>query len=201
MDATVEDGVDGALVAALESGESVLAAAGALLDYTGEVRVERAREGALRSVANAARQVELTPVRVTAESRATVRFAPGHHGELVACDASDRTVSVARPAFLAAPGDVDVSVDRVGNAPDRGVGLFLTSFAGATVYAAGRGRVERFEVEGERVVAADHVVAFDDRADVSVRRLSAVEDATAVCRVRGPGAVWVATRRAGSSAN
>ncbi|WP_232700432.1 AIM24 family protein [Halobacterium wangiae] len=198
METAVEDGVDGVLIATLDAGESLLAAAGALVDHTGGLRVERAREGVLRTVANAARKREQTPVRVTAERETTARFAPEHHGELVACEVGERRVAAARTAFLAATDGVRVGADRVGNAPDRGHGLFLTTLSGAgTVFLASRGRVERVDVaDGEgRVVSADHVVAFDSRADVSVERISALEDATATCRIGGPGTVWVGTRR------
>ncbi|MFC3478133.1 AIM24 family protein [Halobacterium litoreum] len=196
MDASVGDGVAGVLEVEFDAGDSLLTAAGALLDHDGGVRVSRAREGVLRSVANAARQREQTPVRVSAERETTARFAPDHHGELAACDLGDRTVRAARSTFLAATGDVRVGAGRVGNAPDRGVGLFLTTLSGdGTAFLAGRGRVERVDVDGEYAVAADHVVAFDGDADVTVERAGALEDATPVCRVAG-GAVWVGTRRA-----
>jgi uncharacterized protein (AIM24 family) len=195
MDATVEDGV---LDVSFDAGDSLLAAAGSLVDHTGDVRIERAREGVLRTVANAARKRERTPVRLTAERETNARFAPDHHGELVACEVGDRRVAAARTAFLAATDGVRIGADRVGNAPDRGHGLFLTMLSGeGTAFLAGRGRVERVDVAAgeDRVVCADHVVAFDDRADVSVERISALEDATATCRVGGPGTVWVGTRR------
>lgn len=198
MDATVEDGLAGLLVVAFDAGESLLAAAGSLVDHDGGVRVERARGELVRSVANAAGQREQTPVRVTADRETTARFAPDHHGELVACETRDRTLAVVRPAFLAATGDLRVGVDRVGNAPSRGVGLFLTTLSGdGTTFVAGRGRVERVTVDAgdEYAVAAAHVAAFDDRADVTVERVGALDDATPVCEFEGPGTVWVGTRR------
>lgn len=198
METTVEDGVDGVLVVSFDAGDSLLASAGSLVDHAGGLRVERAQGGVLRTVANAARQRECTPVRVTAERATTARYAADHHGELVACDLGDRRVAAVRTAFLAATDGVSVGADRVGNAPDRGHGLFLTSLSGdGTAFLAGRGRVERVDVADgdDRVVAGDHVVAFDDRADVTVERISALEDAAATCRVRGPGTVWVQTRR------
>ncbi|MDH5020543.1 AIM24 family protein [Halobacterium rubrum] len=199
MDATVEDGLAGVLAVELDAGESVLAASGAIVDHTGGVRVERAREGALRSVANAARQREVTPVKVTATEAATARFAPRHHGEVAACGLDEGTVSVARDAFLAAPAGVRVGAGSIGNAPTRGMGLFLTQLTGdgGAAYVAGRGRVERVALaEGEsRVVAAANVVAFEDRVGVTVERVSAMEDAASVGRFHGPGAVWLSTRR------
>jgi len=198
MDATVEDGPGGTLVVDLDASESVLAASGSLVDHTGSVRVERAREGVLRSVANAARQREVTPVRVTATGETTVRFAPRHHGEVAACGLGDGTVSVAREAFLAAPGNARVGAGSIGNAPTRGMGLFLTELSGdGDAYVAGRGRVERVDLaEGEtRVVAAANLVAFEDRVGVSVERVSAMEDAASVGRFHGSGSVWLSTRR------
>lgn len=198
MDATVEDGVGGLLVVSFDAGDSMLASSGTLVDHTGGLSVDRAREGVLRSVANAASQRERTPVRVTAERETTARFAPDHHGELVACDVGERRVAAARMSFLAATADVRIGADRVGNAPDRGHGLLLTTLSGGgTAYLAGRGRVDRVDVaDGDaRVVSGDHIVAFDDRATVNVERISALEDATATCRIRGPGTVWVQSRR------
>ncbi|MUV60864.1 AIM24 family protein [Halobacterium sp. CBA1126] len=203
MDASVEDGAAGLLVVELAAGESVLAASGALVDYVGELRVKQAREGVLRSVANA-RHRERTPVRVTADAATTVRFGPGHRGSVVAADLGENSVAATRESFVAATDDVRVGADRVGDAPARGSGLFLTTVAGdGTVYLAGRGRVERVTVpEGdERVVAAANVVAFDADADVSVERVGATEDAAPACRIRGPARVWTATRPAPAAGN
>ncbi|MCD2201821.1 AIM24 family protein [Halobacterium sp. KA-6] len=196
MEATAEDGTGGLLVVELEAGESLLAASGALVDYVGKLRVERAREGVLRSVANA-RERQRTPVRVVADTATTVRFAPPHHGSLVAAGLEAEGVAATREAFVAATGDVRVGADRVGDAPARGSGLFLTTVSGGgTAYLAGRGRVDCVQVpEGEeRVVAAANVVAFDTDAAVSVERVGAVEEAEPVCRIRGPATVWTATR-------
>ncbi|WP_336035246.1 AIM24 family protein [Halobacterium yunchengense] len=197
MDASVEDGAGGVLVVELAAGESVLAASDALVDHTGGVRVERAREGVLRSVANAARQRQRTPVRVTASDAATVRLAPRYHGRLVAADLGRGDVAAVADAFVAASAAVRVGADRVGEAPARGSGLFLATVSGGgTAYLAGRGRVDVVDVPdgGERVVSAASVVGFDADAEVSVERAGATEDAPPTCRVRGPARVWVATR-------
>lgn len=204
MDATVEDGLAGVLAVSLEPGASLLAASGSLVDHTGGIRVERARKGVLRSVANAAQQREVTPVRVTAAggTTATVRFAPGRIGAVGSCDLdSAGVVSVARSAFLAAPGDTDIGAGSVGNAPTRGMGVLLTELSGSgTAYVSGPGRVERVALGGgdTRVVATDHVVAFDDRVGAGVERVSAMEDAPAVARFHGPGAVWLSSRPRGA---
>ena len=198
MDATVEDGLAGALVVDLSADESMLAASGSLVDHTGSVRVERARSGVLRSVANAARQREVTPVRVTATGETTVRFAPRYHGEVAACGLGNGTVSVARDSFLASPAGVRIGAGSIGNAPTRGMGLFLTEVSGdGDAYVAGRGRVERVDLGASetRVVAAANLVAFEDRVGVSVERVSAMEDAASVGRFHGPGSVWLSTRR------
>lgn len=200
MDASVESGADGALVVDLEAGESVLAATDSLVDHTGGVQVERAREGVLRSVANAAS--ERAPIRVNAKADATVRLAPPFRGEVVACDVTEEPVAATQSAFLAATDDVEVGADRVGDAPARGDGLFLTTLTGeGTVYLAGCGRVDAVTVEAgdEHVVSADHVVAFEQRAEVTVERAAAVEDVTPTCRIVGPATVWVGTRRESGS--
>jgi uncharacterized protein (AIM24 family) len=198
MDATVGDGLGGVLAVELDAGESLLAASGSLVDHTGGVRVERAREGVLRSVANAARERQVTPVRVVASDAATARFAPSFHGEVAACDLVDGDVSTAQGAFLAAGDDVAVGADSVGSAPARGAGVFLTTVSGEeAAYVAGRGHVERRRLDpgdGGHVVAASNLVAFDAALDVTVRRVSAMESAAAVCELAGDGRVWVATR-------
>lgn len=197
MDATVEDGPGGVVVAELAAGESLLAASDALVDHTGGVRVERAREGVTRSVANAARQRQRTTVRVTASEPATVRFSPNHHGAVAAVDLDGDGVAATRDAFVAAAAGVRVGADRVGDAPARGSGLFLTTVSGdGQAFLAGRGRVDAVTVpEGEaHVVSAAHVVAFDVDASVTVERVGAIENAPPACRVRGPATVWVASR-------
>lgn len=197
MDVTAEDGVGGLVVAALAAGETMLAASDALVDHTGAVRIERARGGVLRSVANAARQRQRNPVEVTATEDATVRFSPSHHGSVIGAPLGDDGIAATRDAFVAAPGGVRLGADRVGDAPTRGSGLFLTTVAGGgPAYVAGRGRVDAVTVpDGEaHVVSAAHVVAYDANADVSVERVGAVDDAPPACRVRGPATVWVASR-------
>jgi uncharacterized protein (AIM24 family) len=200
MDATVEDGLAGLLVVSLEPGEAVLAASGSLVDHTGGVRVERARQGVLRSVANAASQRQVTPLRVAASggTTATVRFAPEEIGGIGACDLDGAdTVAVARGAFLAAPAGVEVGAGSIGNAPTRGMGVLLTELSGSgTAYVSGPGRVEEAVLDGgdTRVVATDHVVAFEDRLGVGVQRASSMEDAPAVARFHGPGSVWLSSR-------
>ncbi|AAG20665.1 MULTISPECIES: AIM24 family protein [Halobacterium] len=200
MEASVGDGMGGLLEVTLDAEEAVLAAAGALVDHTGDVRIDRSRAGAMRSVANTAREREVTPVRVRAVGGgAVVRFAPDYPGEIAACElgAAGGRVSVAWDGFVAAPVGVSVGARSIGNAPTRGMGLLMTQFTGErTVYVAGRGRVERVALaEGDsRVVAAANVVAFEDRVRVAVERVSAMEDAASVGRFHGPGTVWVATR-------
>ncbi|MFB6270844.1 MAG: AIM24 family protein [Halobacterium sp.] len=197
MDATVEDGPGGLLVAELDSGDSMLAASDALVDHTGGVRVERARKGVLRSVANAARQRQRTPVRVTATEDTTARFSPNHSGSVVAAPLGEDGIAATRDAFVAAEASVRVGADRVGDAPARGSGLFLTTVAGdGRAFVAGHGRVDAVSVPAgdDRVVSAAHVVAFGADADVAVERVGAIEDAPAACRVRGPTTVWVSTR-------
>lgn len=197
MDATVEDGPGGLVVAEVAAGESVLAAADALVDHTGSVRIERAREAVLRSVANAAGQRQRTPVRVTADADATVRFGPPHHGSVVGVPLDEDGVAATRDAFVAADSGVRVGADRVGEAPARGSGLFLATLAGdGTAYVAGRGTVDAVAVPAgdSHVVSAAHVVAFGADASVSVQRAGPVEGAPPTCRVRGPTTVWVATR-------
>lgn len=199
MQATVEDGPGGLVVADAAAGESILAASDALVDHTGGVSIERARDVVLRSVANATGQRQRTPVRVTAERDATVRFAPRHHGSVAAVPLDETGVAATRDAFVAADGDVRVGADSVGRAPARGSGLFLATLAGdGTAYVAGRGSVDPVSVAAgdSHVVSAAHVVAFGADASVSVERTGAVEDATPTCRFRGPTTVWVATRPA-----
>lgn len=199
MDVIIEDGPGGVLVANLAAGESLLAAADALVDHSGGVRVERARDGVVRQVTNAEQQRQRTPVRVTATRDATVRLGPTHHGGIVAAPLDDGDIAATRDAFVAAHSTTRLGADRVGNAPSRGNGLFLTTLAGeGAAYLAGRGTVDPVTVPDgdEHVVAIGNVVGFDADADVSVERVGPVEDAPPVCRFRGPTTVWVASRPA-----
>lgn len=197
MKTAVRDGHGGVLVASFEAGESLLAAAGSLVDHAGGLRVERARDVSLRSVANAAEQRERSALRATADRATSARFAPRFRGELAGVDLDGGALAVAGEGFLAATGDVELGADRVGPGPERGLGLLLTTVTGdGTAFVAGRGRVERVDLgeDGERFVTVDHVVAYERGVDASVERESAVDDARAVCRFEGSGAVWVSTR-------
>ncbi|MXR21871.1 AIM24 family protein [Halobacterium bonnevillei] len=196
MDATAEDGHGGLVVANLVAGESVLAASGALVDHTGNVRVERARDVVFRSVANAAGQRQRTPVRVTADAEATVRFAPPHHGSVVAVPLEGDGIAATRDAFVATDSGVRVGADRVGERRRAAAALPCDARGHGTAYVAGRGRVDQVRVpEGDsHVVSAAHVVAFDANGSISVERSSAIEDTPPACRFRGPTTVWVATR-------
>lgn len=198
MEARVEEGPGGVLVVELGAGESVLAASGALVDHTGGASVEQSRQGELRTVANATTEREHL-VAVTAESATTARFAPPHLGDVVACEL-DAAVAAVQGAFLAAAGGVDVGADRLGTAPARGDGLFLRTLSGGGLAVlAGRGRVDRIDLDAgeERVVSAPHVVAYETTATANVESGRATSDAPAMVRLRGPGAVWVQTRRGG----
>jgi uncharacterized protein (AIM24 family) len=78
------------------------------------------------------------------------------------------------------------------------MGLFLTELSGdGDAHVAGRGHVEKASLAPSetRVVAAANLVAFENCVDVSVERVSAMEDAAPVGRFHGPGAVWLSTRR------
>lgn len=198
MEARVEDGPGGVLVVELGAGESVLAASGALLDHAGGASVEQSREGELRTVANATTQREHL-VEVTAETATTARFAPAHLGDVVACELGAEVAAV-QGSFLAAAGSVSVGADRLGSAPERGDGLYLRTLSGGGLAVlAGRGRLDRLilDPDEERVVSTPHVVGYESAVDATLESGRATSDAPARVRFRGPGAVWVQTRRDG----
>jgi uncharacterized protein (AIM24 family) len=196
MEARVEDGPGGVLVVDLGAGESVLAASGALVDHAGGASVEQSRQGELRTVANATAEREHL-VEVTAETATTARFAPAHLGDLVACEL-DTEVAAVQGAFLAAAGSVNVGADRLGAAPARGEGLFLRTLSGGGLAVlAGRGRLDRIDLDAaeERVVSAPHVVGYETGVAAGVETGRATSEAPPTVRFRGPGAVWLQTRR------
>lgn len=197
MEATVEDGPDGVLVVSLTAGESVLAASDALVDHEGGASVEQSREGQLRTVADATTEREQL-VRVAAERETTARFAPAASGDIAACQPGETPVAAVQGAFLAGAGGVDVGVDRLGSAPARGEGLFLRTLSGdGLVFLAGRGRVERVDLtdDAARVVSSAHLVGYETTVSVTRERGRATSDSPAAVRCRGPGAVWIQTRR------
>jgi uncharacterized protein (AIM24 family) len=196
MQARVEDGLGGVLVVELAAGESVLAASGALVDHTGGASVQQSQRGRLRTVANATSEREHL-VEVTAEQATTVRLAPGRPGDVVACEL-DTEVAVAQGSFLAAAGDVTVGADRLGSAPERGSGLYLRTLSGGGLAVlAGCGRVDRIDLDAdeERVASAPHVVGYEADVAATVEAGRATSEAPPTVRFRGPGAVWLQTRR------
>lgn len=196
MEARVEDGPAGVLVVELGAGESVLAATGALLDHDGGASVEQSRQGELRTVANATSEREHL-VAVTADTATVARFGPAHLGDVVARDL-DSELAVVQGSFLAAAGSVSVGADRLGNAPARGDGFFLRTLSGGGLAVlAGRGRVDRVDLEAteERVVSAPHVVGYETNVTAGLEPGRTTSDAPPSVRFRGPGAVWVQTRR------
>lgn len=196
MEARVEDGAGGVLIVEFEASESVLAASGALVDHTGGASVERSRQGELRTVANATTEREHL-VEVTAETATTARFAPAHLGDVVACEL-DAELAAVQGSFLAAAGDVSLGADRLGPAPARGEGLFLRTLSGGGLAVlAGRGRVDRADLDAgeERIAAAPHVVGYETTATASVEAGRTTSEAPPTIRFRGPGVVWLQTRR------
>jgi uncharacterized protein (AIM24 family) len=148
--------------------------------------------------------IALSHLRATRQG-AQASLASNQPGKIFRWDAADGPVLTTRGSFLAAWGEVDITVTvarRAGAALFGGVGLFLQRVAGrGTVLVHGSGDLDdRRLAPGESVtVSTGHLAAFADGVDYDVRYVGGVRKALFsgeglfMTRLTGPGRVLLQT--------
>lgn len=192
-----------ALVLALGRGESVAAAAGAMMTVDDGIRVRRPEDGGIRDAAG--NRTDRTPVEVVefvARRNGEVTLAPPLPGDIARVAVGEHPVFVVQAgSFLAAQEGVNLRTTADPDQSLRGGGLSLLQMVGSgAAFLAGYGAVEgRSLDDGERQTAdAGHVVAFSrvdlDLETVEGLRSAVFEDEGVIARFTGPGRVWLQTR-------
>jgi uncharacterized protein (TIGR00266 family) len=135
------------------------------------------------------------------QSGAAATLASNQPGKIFAWDPADGAVLTTRGSFLAAWGDVDITVSiarRAGAAVFGGAGLFLQRISGrGMVLVHGSGDLDdRRLAAGESLtVSTGHLAAFGDTVDYDIRYVGGVRKAffsgegLFMTRLTGPGRV------------
>jgi uncharacterized protein (TIGR00266 family) len=190
-----------------ERGESCWTAKGGIMSYTDGVewslRVPGGVSGAVGRVF-AGEGIGLGYLEAT-QAGARASLASNQPGKIFAWDAADGPVLTTRGSFLAAWGDVDITVTvarRAGAAVFGGAGLFLQRVSGnGTVLIHGSGDLDdRRLAAGESLnVSTGHLAAFADTVDYDIRYVGGVRKAMFsgeglfMTRLTGPGRVLLQT--------
>lgn len=190
-----------------EQGETCWAGKGAVMSYGDGVdwrlRVPGGAAGAARRMLSGE---GLALVHIRAErDGATASLASNEPGRVFRWDLADGPVLTTRGSFLAAWGEVDITVTvarRAGAALFGGAGLFLQRLSGrGTVLIHASGDLdERRLGQGETLtVSTGHLAAFSDALDYDVRYVGGVRKALFsgeglfMTRLGGPGFVLLQT--------
>jgi uncharacterized protein (TIGR00266 family) len=187
----------------LEPGETLWASNGALMAYSAGVQWKLHIPGGLggalkRSMAGEGLSLTFVECHQPAQYALLVSKEPGH---ITTWDLADGPVLTTRGSFLAAWGDIDISVTiarRAGAAVFGGAGLFLQRVAGkGTVLIHGSGDFnERRLAQGEQMtVSTGNLAAFSDQVDYDIQTVGGIRKALFsgeglfMTRLRGPGRV------------
>lgn len=187
----------------LEVGESIWASNGALMAYSDgvewDLRIPGGVGGALkRSLSGEG--VTLTYIQ-TQQSNQYALLVSKEPGHITTWDLSDGPVLTTRGSFLAAWGDIDISVTvarRAGAALFGGAGLFLQRVTGSgTVLIHGSGDFdERWLDAGEQMmVSTGNLAAFSDKVDYAIHGVGGIGkvlfsgEGLFMTRLSGPGRV------------
>jgi uncharacterized protein (TIGR00266 family) len=190
-----------------ESHETCWAAKGGIMSYTDGIdwalRVPGGVSGAVGRVF-AGEGIGLSYLKA-ARDGAQASLASNQPGKIFRWDAADGAVLTTRGSFLAAWGDVDITVTiarRAGAAVFGGAGLFLQRISGrGTVLIHGAGDLDdRRLAAGESLtVSTGHLAAFGASVDYDIQYVGGVRKALFsgeglfMTRLSGPGRVLLQT--------
>ena len=192
------------LTVSLEEGESIRAESGAMVSHDAGVDVEtNATGGFLKSVRRAFGGESFFQNTFSARQPGEVSFAPPLPGDVDRGDVADETRFVQSGSYLAGDATLDVDTD-FGGARSffGGEGLFLLRVSGSgPLFLSSYGAIEAVDLDerGSFVVDTGHIVAFEDTADFTVRKVGGLRSTLAsgeglVCEFSGSGTVWLQTR-------
>ena len=190
-----------------DQGETCWAGKGAIMSYgdgiTWGLRVPGGVGGAARRMLSGE---GLGLAHVQAErSGVSASFASNRPGTVSIWNLADCPLLTTRGSFLAAWGDVDISVTvarRAGAALFGGAGLFLQRLSGqgmVAIHAAGDLDQRRLASGETLTVSTGHLAAFDDGIDYDIEYVGGLRKAlfsgegVFMTRLRGPGEVLLQT--------
>ena len=190
----------------LESGEELVAEAGAMVSMTGGIELEtKARGGLLKSIARSALGGESFFMNTfkAGESGGVIRLAPSLPGDMRVLDLNGQTMLVQSGGFVASTPSLEVET-KWGGAKTffAGEGLIMLRISGVgSLIIAAYGALEEVQLgPGEKLtVDTGHLVAFEEAMDFSVRKVGSWKSTLfsgegLVVELTGPGTVILQTR-------
>ncbi|QZP39784.1 TIGR00266 family protein [Halobaculum magnesiiphilum] len=192
------------LTVSLDRGEAVRAEAGAMVSHDPGVDIEtNATGGFLKSLRRAVGGESFFQNTFTATEGGDVQFAPPLPGDIEHLELRGETVYVQSGSYLAGDANLDVDTDFGGARTFLGgEGLFLLRVAGdGPLFVSSYGAIEAIDLDDRDsfVVDTGHVVAFEETADFTVRRVGGLRSTLTsgeglVCEFTGSGTVWLQSR-------
>lgn len=194
------------LIVTLEPGETVIAEPGAMVGHSANVSMETgmSRDGLLGSAKSLLGGESAFANEFVAEGeQGTVTFAPPAPGDVMPHELEDETLYSTDGAFLAATDGIDIDAELGGIKSMLGeASLTPLALKGTgTAFINAYGGLEKIELEaGESyVLDNEHLIAWDDEVDYSVRRVGGLKSTLLsgeglVFEFTGPGSAWYQTR-------
>lgn len=194
----------------LQAGETIKAESGAMVSMTSNVELRGNVEGGLlKGIGRMLSGEKFFFQELSAKGReAEVTLAPISLGNVVAVELDGRTpLYVQKDGFLAATKDIEIGtkMQNLSKGILSGEGFFIIEIRGrGTVFLSSFGAIETKYVEAgeELIIDNGHLVAWPGNMHYNIERASRGWISTfttgevAVCRFRGPGAIFIQTRNA-----
>jgi uncharacterized protein (TIGR00266 family) len=192
------------LTVSLDQDEEIRAESGAMVSHDRSVEMEtNATGGFLKSLSRAFGGESFFQNTFRATAPGDVQFAPPLPGDLTHVPLDDETLYVQSGSYIAGDTALDVET-KFGGARTffGGEGLFLLRVTGTgPLFLSSYGAIHEVELSEEDpfVVDTGHIVAFEDTADFTVRRVGGLKSTLAsgeglVCEFTGSGTVWLQSR-------
>ena len=188
----------------LDAEESIRAESGAMVSHDATVEMEtNATGGFLKSIRRAFGGESFFQNTFRATAPGDVQFAPPLPGDVSHVELDGETLYVQSGSYLAGGADLDVDTEFGGARTFfGGEGLFLLKVTGTgPLFLSSYGAIEEISLDDRDsfVVDTGHVVAFEDTAEFTVRRVGGLRSTLAsgeglVCEFGGTGTVWVQSR-------
>lgn len=189
----------------LETDEQVLAEAGAMISHTDGIEMQtNATGGFLKSIRRGLLGGEsVFQNTFTATEPGSVTFAPPLPGDIVHHELDDETVYVQSGSYIASEPALELDTEFGGARTFFGSeGLFLLRIEGTgSLFVSSYGAIEAVDLDSEETFTVDtgHIVAFEETADFTVRRVGGLKSTFLsgeglVADFTGPGRVWLQTR-------
>ncbi|MDS0298620.1 TIGR00266 family protein [Halogeometricum sp. S1BR25-6] len=192
------------LTVSLEEGESLRAESGAMVSHDTGIEMEtNATGGFLKSIRRAFGGESFFQNTFRATAPGDVQFAPPLPGDISHVELEGDTLYVQSGSYLAGDAGLDVDTEFGGTRTFfGGEGLFLLKVTGTgPLFLSSYGAIEEISLNDREsfVVDTGHVVAFEDTAEFTVRRVGGLRSTLTsgeglVCEFGGSGTVWVQSR-------